>query len=47
MAEVTVSFKIEGDDPGDRLGISEEKFIEIEDTVAQLGGYDTEYEKEL
>lgn len=44
MAEIVVTFKIEGDDPDHPMGISEAAFLELNDQLAQLGAYDIEIE---
>jgi hypothetical protein len=42
-ATVTVTFKIEADDPEHSTGVSGETFDEITDAIMQLGGEDIRF----
>lgn len=46
MSEVTVTFKLEADDPEDRTGVTEETYNEVTEALMSLGGYDYEFELE-
>lgn len=45
MCTVTVTFKLDGDDCGDRTGVTEDTFVQLNDEVSQMGGYDLEISK--
>lgn len=46
MSVVRVTFLLEGDDDEDRTGLSEDQFIELNEQISAIGGYDLETERE-
>ena len=47
MSKVRVSFTVEADDPDHSTGLTEERYTEIVDAVAELGADDApEFDKE-